>query len=115
MLNNKLLAPAIDPLFNATINNLFQIKEKLGNGSFGVIYRAVSTHPATAGASYACKVEKITSKVYQQLPTEYRILQILHENISHPAIGFSHCHYFSSNAVSAHNILVMDLLGPNLE
>lgn len=55
------LHPLLIPFFNATINNLFQIKEKLGNGSFGVIYRAVSTHPATAGASYACKVEKMLS------------------------------------------------------
>ena len=79
-------------------------KEKVGGGSFGQIYKGYNKK---TGKQLAFKMELSTTKT-PLLQTEYKILKTLQGNV-----GFTNVYYFSS--MGEDKIMVMDLLGQNLE
>ena len=88
------------------INDLYTIlfDKKLGGGSFGKIYSCINNK---TNELYACKVEKPNIE-NPQLNNEYKILNNL-KNCQF----FPKCYKFCSSPYG--NLLVLDLLGPNLE
>lgn len=87
----------------------YQIKKKLGEGSFGEIWSAV--HQKT-GQKVAIKFEDSTSK-QQQLYAECKIYLWLHESALALAQALPKVYYYGIE--NEKNILVMDLLGRSLE
>jgi predicted Ser/Thr protein kinase len=79
-------------------------KEKIGGGSFGQIYKGYNKK---SGKKLAIKMELNTAKT-PLLQTEYKILKTLQGNV-----GFTNVYYFSS--IGEDKIMIMDLLGQNLE
>ena len=88
------------------INELYTIlfDKKLGGGSFGKIYSCINNK---TNELYACKVEKPNVE-NPQLNNEYKIL-----NAFKNCQFFPKCYKFCSSPYG--NLLVLDLLGPNLE
>ncbi len=79
-------------------------KEKIGGGSFGQIYKGYNSKTKK---QLAFKMELSTTK-QPLLQGEYRILKTLQGNV-----GFTNVYYCSN--VGDDRIMVMDLLGQNLE
>lgn len=86
------------------IANKFQIRRKIGSGSFGDIYLGVNI---ISGEEVAIKLENIFSK-HPQLEYEARVYKTLAGGTGIPFIR-----WFGSQ--NEYNALVMDLLGPSLE
>ncbi|OIR58204.1 MAG: casein kinase I [Amphiamblys sp. WSBS2006] len=82
----------------------YKIKERIGKGSFGVIYRAESYKHA---GDVAVKFEQRDASS-PQLRSEYKVYKILAG-----VPGIPRVYYFGQE--EHHNILVMDLLGPDIE
>lgn len=82
----------------------FKIGKKIGEGSFGVLFEGINI---INGVPVAIKVEPRKSEA-PQLKDEYRTYKIMAGTPNIPL-----AYYFGQEG--AHNILVMDLLGPSLE
>ncbi|KAG5363468.1 Casein kinase I-like protein hhp1 [Yarrowia sp. B02] len=91
-------------LHDVRIANKFQIRRKIGSGSFGDIYLGVNI---ISGEEVAIKLENIFSK-HPQLEYEARVYKTLAGGTGIPFIR-----WFGSQ--NEYNALVMDLLGPSLE
>ena len=82
----------------------YQLVRKIGSGSFGVIYLAIT---GATGEEVAVKLE----------PVRARRPQILHESkvykVLEGGVGIPHIWWYGKKG--GYNILVMDLLGPSLE
>lgn len=87
------------------VNGIYTVEDRVGGGSFGDVFigRDINT-----GIKYAIKFEKKCQYVYQTLPKEAKVL-----NIMEGAEGFAEL--LAITAENGFNILVMNLLGPNLE
>ena len=85
-------------------NGQYRLGQKIGSGSFGVIYKG--THVET-GHKVAVKLEKANTR-HPQLQYESRIYKHMKGSIGVPNVYFygQEEEYF---------VLVMDLLGPSLE
>ena len=93
-----------DPYINKVIFSKYQIKKKIGKGSFGIVYSGIIT---LTNEKVAIKMEKKTKNNNETLETEaYRLIYLQHEGI--PKI---YC--YGNN--QTHNILVQELLGRSLE
>ena len=90
----------------AIIDNTYKIltDQRLGGGSFGYVYKCLNIK---TNKEYAIKVESdnITNP---QLLHEYKILKLLEGNEGIPKT------YLFKN-IGGESMLIMDLLGPNLE
>eukprot|EP00917_Polyrhabdina_sp_WS-2016_P016281 GHVP01035266.1.p1 GENE.GHVP01035266.1~~GHVP01035266.1.p1 ORF type:complete len:441 (-),score=42.51 GHVP01035266.1:117-1439(-) len=88
------------------IGGVWQLRRKIGNGSFGEIYLAVNIH---TGEQVAAKLETTRSK-HPQLLYESRLIQHLVGAEGIPRLFFEgHSEEFNAN------IMIMQLLGPSLE
>ncbi|CAG2120127.1 unnamed protein product, partial [Medioppia subpectinata] len=86
------------------IDNRYQMKRKIGAGSFGQIYFAVDT---ITGAEVAVKRESRDSR-HLQLALEHEVYRALAG-----VQGIPRAYYYGQHA--DHNVLVMDLMGESLE
>ncbi|KAF5327774.1 hypothetical protein D9619_004558 [Psilocybe cf. subviscida] len=82
----------------------YKVGKKIGEGSFGVVFEGVKV---TTGAPVAIKFEPRKSDA-PQLRDEFRSYRTLNGTPGVPQV-----YYFGQEGL--HNILVIDLLGPNLE
>jgi predicted Ser/Thr protein kinase len=87
------------------VNNQYQVEDRVGGGSFGDVFIGRNV---TTGVKYAIKFEKKCQYVYQTLPKEAKVL-----NIMESVPGFAQLQAFTTE--NGFNILIMNLLGPNLE
>ena len=87
----------------------YQLTEKLGNGAFGEIWKAL--HVKTK-AEYAIKFEEINAK-HQQLYAECKIYLWFHSDPSVLGQAIPQVHYYGVEG--SKNVMVMDLLGKSLE
>ena len=94
--NNK-----TDPFINQIIFNKYQIKKRLGKGSFGSIYLVIYNNKL-----YAMKLEN-KKKGYYILDKEFDIMTILYGPRIPYVKSFGHCGFY--------NVLIMELLGKSLE
>lgn len=86
------------------LGRYYRLGRKLGYGAFGEIYEAVNT---VTGEKVAVKLELVTAE-YPQLAYEKRIYERMVNTR-----GIPRAHYFGTEG--DYNVLVMDLLGKNLE
>lgn len=85
-------------------NNGYRVGKKIGEGSFGVVFEGLKLATNTP---VAIKFEPRKSDA-PQLRDEYRSYKTMHGTPGVPQV-----HYFGPEGL--HNVLVIDLLGPNLE
>ena len=83
---------------------LLSARNRLGSGSFGEIYKCTSLKN---GREYAVKIEKAQGRM-NQLLTETNLYTLMHGSFGIPEVYY----YGTEGDV---NIMVMDLLGHNLE
>lgn len=88
----------------AMVGGHFQVGKKLGEGSFGVVFEGINT---LNGQPVAIKFEPRKSDA-PQLRDEYRSYRILNG-----CFGVPQVYHFGQEGL--HNVLVIDLFGPNLE
>ncbi|EIW84001.1 kinase-like protein [Coniophora puteana RWD-64-598 SS2] len=89
---------------NGIVGNHFRVGKKIGEGSFGVVFegtKLVTNQPV------AIKFEPRKSDA-PQLRDEFRSYRTLNGTVGVPQV-----HHFGQEGL--HNVLVIDLLGPNLE
>lgn len=86
-------------------NDRFKVRAKLGEGSFGSVYSARDVE----GALFAIKSESKSLKK-PQLRLEYR----LYRRMS-PGFGIPSVHWYGRSPDERNNLMVMDILGDNLE
>jgi len=86
-----------------TVGGHWLVEEKIGEGSFGEVFRAVH---AKTNEQYAIKRELI-SEEHPQLPQEAEFLRMLEGPSFIPKV-----HWFGQEKL--YNALVIDLLGPNM-
>ena len=86
------------------VGGIYRLLRKIGAGSFGTIYLGVNM---TDGEEVAVKMESITTK-HPQLMYESKVYKILEGGIGIPNTKWC-------GLTKSYNVLVMDLLGPNLE
>jgi serine/threonine protein kinase len=86
-----------------TVGGHWLVEEKIGEGSFGEVFRAVHTK---TNEQYAIKRELI-SEEHPQLPQEAEFLRKLEGPSFIPKV-----HWFGQEKL--YNALVIDLLGPNM-
>ncbi|RNF06976.1 casein kinase 1 isoform 2 [Trypanosoma conorhini] len=96
----------IKSLLGVVISGRFRIVECVGGGSFGDVFMGVNIY---SGTRVAVKVEP--SKRHGQVLTEYRTYRTLNECAL--AVGIPQVYF--GGKVGDYNVVVMDLLGPNLE
>ena len=87
------------------VSGIYVVEDRVGGGSFGDVFIGRDT---TSGIKYAIKFEKKCQYVYQTLPKEAKVLSIMEG-----CEGFAQL--MSISTENNFNILVMNLLGPNLE
>ncbi|ORC90706.1 casein kinase 1 isoform 2 [Trypanosoma theileri] len=95
-----------DPLRGILIGGRFRILKRLGGGSFGEVYIGVNIH---SGVNVAIKIE--SARIHSRAMFEHRIYSYFNECTFPIGIPQS---YFGGR-VGDYNVLVIDLLGPNLE
>ncbi|KAH8383199.1 hypothetical protein KR009_007267, partial [Drosophila setifemur] len=93
-----------DPPPNILVAGKYRLLTRIGNGSFGELYRAVGLKH---GEEVAVKLECSNVK-YPLLPHEARIYEILQGGVGFPRLRHS-------GTEGVYNVLVLDLLGPTLE
>ncbi|KAF9448320.1 kinase-like protein [Macrolepiota fuliginosa MF-IS2] len=86
------------------VGNHYRVGKKIGEGSFGVVFEGTKISTATP---VAIKFEPRKSDA-PQLRDEFRSYRTLNGTLGVPQV-----HYFGQEGL--HNVLVIDLLGPNLE
>ncbi|EIN04824.1 kinase-like protein [Punctularia strigosozonata HHB-11173 SS5] len=89
---------------NGMVGTHYKVGKKIGEGSFGVVFEGTNT---LTNQPVAIKFEPRKSDA-PQLRDEYRSYRTLNGTV-----GVPHVHYFGQEGL--HNVLVIDLLGPNLE
>jgi serine/threonine protein kinase len=95
-----------------TIENhyILQLKNKLGSGSFGDIYKAKNP---LLNLEMAIKCENIKKSHHQRLKYEASVLKYLQGGVYPPPLGIPALYDFIST--EKYNYLMMELLGPSLE
>ncbi|EDV41925.2 uncharacterized protein Dana_GF17711, partial [Drosophila ananassae] len=91
-------------LIGAVVGGRYRIRTRIGNGSFGELYRAINLRD---GEEAAVKLECCDTK-YPMLMQEARIYHALQGGV-----GFPKMHHYGIEG--EHNVLVLDLLGSSLE
>jgi casein kinase 1 len=86
------------------VGNHFRVGKKIGEGSFGVVFEGVNL---LTNQPIAIKFEPRKSDA-PQLRDEYRSYRTLNGTLGVPQV-----HHFGQEGL--HNVLAIDLLGPNLE
>ncbi|KAF7791214.1 hypothetical protein EIP86_002227 [Pleurotus ostreatoroseus] len=89
---------------NGIVGTHFRVGKKIGEGSFGVVFEGMNL---LNNQPVAIKFEPRKSEA-PQLRDEYRSYRTLNGTPGVPQV-----HYFGQEGL--HNVLVIDLLGPNLE
>jgi casein kinase 1 len=89
---------------NGVVGTHFRVGKKIGEGSFGVVFEGVNM---LTNQPSAIKFEPRKSEA-PQLRDEYRSYRTLNGTLGVPQV-----HHFGQEGL--HNVLVIDLLGPNLE
>ena len=91
------------------VGGKYRLVRKIGSGSFGDIYLAVTlvNSPDRAPEEVAVKLEPLKAR-HPQLLYESKLYRILH-----PGIGIPTVRWYGQER--DYNVLVMDLLGPSLE
>ncbi|KAF7312091.1 Kinase-like protein [Mycena indigotica] len=89
---------------NGIVGNHFRVGKKIGEGSFGVVFEGTKM---VSNVPVAIKFEPRKSDA-PQLRDEYRSYRTLNGTPGVPQV-----HHFGQEGL--HNVLVIDLLGPNLE
>ena len=104
--NEELLKDFQIPKEYSLIDNTYKIltDKRLGGGSFGHVYKCLNIK---TNKEYSIKVES-NDTTNPQLLNEYKILKLLEGNEGIPKT------YLYKN-IGGESILIMDLLGPNLE
>jgi casein kinase 1 epsilon len=87
-----------------TIAGKYRLVKKLGNGSFGEVYKAIDLKTK---AEVAVKLEPVNSR-HPQLEYEAKVYKIMEGGTGIPKVHWS-------GIAGEHFALVMDLLGPSLE
>lgn len=87
----------------------YQLTEKLGNGAFGEIWKAVNQKSKD---EVAIKFEEINAK-HQQLYAECKIYLWFHSDSTVLGQAIPQVHYYGVEG--SKNIMIMDLLGKSLE
>ena len=93
-----------DDFFQLNENYTILLNKKIGSGSFGQIYQCLNKK---TNEMLACKIESI-NELKPQLYHESKIMQIMKN-----CTGFPTCYDFI--LTEQDKILIMDLLGPNLD
>ncbi|TFL04181.1 kinase-like domain-containing protein, partial [Pterulicium gracile] len=89
---------------NGIVGGNYKVGKKIGEGSFGVVFEGLKLHTSTP---VAIKFEPRKSDA-PQLRDEFRSYRTLNGTPGVPQV-----HHFGQEGL--HNVLVIDLLGPNLE
>jgi len=89
----------------------FRILKKLGEGSFGKIFKGIDT---ISNRLVAIKVETSKSSSHSQLKTESKIYKEMEGTLITKNTRWPKLHSFGKDDDGNH-IMVMDLLGPNIE
>ncbi|EGO24714.1 hypothetical protein SERLADRAFT_334541, partial [Serpula lacrymans var. lacrymans S7.9] len=89
---------------NGIVGNHFRVGKKIGEGSFGVVFEGTKL---LTNQPVAIKFEPRKSDA-PQLRDEFRSYRTLNGTVGVPQV-----HHFGQEGL--HNVLVIDLLGPNLE
>ena len=87
----------------------YQLTEKLGNGAFGEIWKAINQKTNDA---VAIKFEEINAK-HQQLYAECKIYLWFHSDSTVMGQAIPQVHYYGVEG--SKNVMIMDLLGKSLE
>jgi len=108
-LSNKTLDIILDsPDESNLIGNTYELKEKLGQGSFGQVYRAINIIEVRPwNKNYAIKLEPLSDKK-QHLLKEYDIYNTLNDSDN-----FSKIYWYGN--YKKYRALVLDQLGPSLK
>ncbi|KAJ7086129.1 kinase-like protein [Mycena belliarum] len=96
--------PSSSTTSNGIVGNHYRVGKKIGEGSFGVVFEGTKM---LANTPVAIKFEPRKSDA-PQLRDEFRSYRTLHGTPGVPQV-----HHFGQEGL--HNVLVIDLLGPNLE
>ena len=92
-------------LIDVVVGKYYQVKYKIGSGSFGEIYLGLDIRTSE---KCAVKVECKDTK-YPQLLEEFKVYRALKPAAGLPAV------YWCGTALGAYNVMVMELLGDSLE
>ena len=91
----------------------FELKEKLGEGSFGKIYRGIDL---TSQRLVAIKIETSKQSSHSQLKNEDMVYKDMEGAlVGKRGVRWPKSRGFGKDPVTKNNVLVMDLLGPNLD
>lgn len=96
--------PSQSSTSHGIVGNHYRVGKKIGEGSFGVVFEGSKI---SSGTPVAIKFEPRKSDA-PQLRDEFRSYRTLNGTLGVPQV-----HYFGQEGL--HNVLVIDLLGPNLE
>ena len=93
-------------IFKTVCGDRYILEDRVGGGSFGDVF--MGREVGEGGKRYAIKFEKKTQYVYQTLPKEAKVLSIMENEVGYAQLK-------EITAENGFNILVMNLLGANLE
>jgi len=96
---------------NSVLFDRFRLITKLGEGSFGIIFKGIDT---VNNQLVAVKLETNKSSSNNQLKTEAKIYKEMEGTAINKTVRWPKMHCFGSDK-SGNYIMVMDLLGPNVE
>ena len=90
----------------------FRLLSKLGEGSFGKIYKGIDTHTSKL---VAIKVETVKGSSNTQLKIEAKIYKDLEGTPINKSIRWPKLYNFGKDPKSGNYVMIMDLLGPNID